>query len=596
MLILTAEGLSKAYTEKVLLRSVSLGVSRGDKIGVVGLNGAGKSTLLRILAGEETPDTGTVITAGGVRTAYLSQSPCFAPGDTVLGAVMAGMCGQAEEYECRAILTRLGVADFSAEVALLSGGQKKRVALARALAAPSDLLMLDEPTNHIDSDMIEWLEAYLAKYQGALVMVTHDRYFLDRVTNKIASLERGALNLYEANYAKFLELEAERAISEAAAERKRRALIRRETEWIMRGARARGTKSRYRIERLEELNAQESAAAQSMGEMRSMGARLGKKIIELENVAKRYGKTPLFSGLSYRLLRRDRLGIVGPNGCGKSTLLKLIAGMLPPDEGRVTTGETVRVAFYSQEGEEMDPEMRAIDYIRDKALNVETPDGVLTAAQMMETFLFDGTLQYTPIGRLSGGERRRLALVRLLMEAPNVLLLDEPTNDLDVETLTILEDYLDRFDGAVIAVSHDRYFLDKVADHLFVFENGGIRRMLGGYTEYIEQRRAHAEAACAPKETKKDAPAAPARERAERLRFSFKEQREFEHIEEDIAALEAHIARLGKEMAEKASDFSALESLSREKEAQERILEERMERWMYLNDLAERIAVAKEDV
>ncbi len=597
MLLLTAEKIRKSYTEKMLLNDVVLGINSGDKIGVIGINGAGKSTLLKIIAGLDTPDSGTVTRSGGVRVGYLPQNPVFEAGITVLKQVMRGIAEQqreSKEYECKAILTKLGISDFDKPLDQLSGGQKKRVSLASALVTPVEVLILDEPTNHLDNDMVDWLEKYLTRYNGALLMVTHDRYFLDRVTNKIVELQDGSLYSYEANYTKYLELKEERENMAAASERKRQSLLKKELAWIRRGARARSTKQKFRVERFEEMSAQSVDLETDRLQMSSMSSRLGKKIIEISDISKRYGDRQLIRGFSYFLLRRDRVGIVGPNGCGKSTLLKMIVGTVPPDSGTVEVGETVRIGYFSQECEEMDPGQRAMDYIREIASEVETPEGTLTASQMLEKFLFSSDLQYSPIKKLSGGERRRLYLLGILMQAPNVLLFDEPTNDLDIQTLTILEDYLQNFSGAVIAVSHDRYFLDKVAEHIFSFEpNGTIQDTVGGYSDYWEQKT----------QTQEEEPKAPAakskqdvRVKPRKLKFSFKEQREYEEIDGVIAGLEKQIAQVNNEIEQKASDYLLLTELSAKKEALEAELDEKTERWVYLNELADRIADQNENV
>ncbi|MBQ8599255.1 MAG: ABC-F family ATP-binding cassette domain-containing protein, partial [Oscillospiraceae bacterium] len=441
MILLNAEGISKSYSEKILLNGVSLGINEGDKIGLIGVNGTGKSTFLKILAGVDEPEAGTVITGNGVRIGYLPQNPDFDGDLTVLQQAMAGVSPaeqEAKEYEVKNILTRLGLTNYDQQICVLSGGQKKRVAMAAALAAESELLILDEPTNHIDSSMVDWLESYLAAYKGAIFMITHDRYFLERVANKIVELDHGKLYSYPANYSKYLELKSQREEMELASQRKRQSLLRKELEWIQRGARARGTKARFRVERYEELSNAPTVEEDAKMEISASFSRMGRKTIEIEHISKAYGDKVLIRDFSYLLRRDDRLGILGPNGCGKSTLLKMIAGKIQPDSGSIVLGETVKLGYFSQECEEMDLNQRPIDYIKDIAFEVETPNGTLSAAQLMETFLFDSTLQYTTIGRLSGGERRRLYLLGILMEAPNILILDEPTNDLDIQTLTIL--------------------------------------------------------------------------------------------------------------------------------------------------------------
>ncbi len=584
---LTADKISKSFSEKTLLREVSLTVNEGDRIGLVGVNGTGKSTFLKILAGLEAPDSGAVTRTTGLRTAYLAQNPEFTQGLSVLRQTMLhAASGDSAEYECRALLTRLGLRDLDRDVSLLSGGQKKRAALAAALAGHAQLLILDEPTNHIDMDTVLWLEDFLAKFSGAVVMITHDRYFLERISNRIAELDGGSLYQYPANYSKYLELKAQRAEMLAASERKRQALLKKELAWIQRGAKARGTKAQFRVDRFEELKNQAAPEQEETLALSALSSRLGKKVIEAAAVGKSYEGRKLFHDFSYLIARSDRLGVVGPNGCGKSTLLRVLAGRLAPDEGKVEIGETVRVGFFTQEGLELDLSQRVIDFIRSTAERIETPEGTVSASQMLERFLFPAALQYTEIARLSGGERRRLQLLHVLMQSPNVLFLDEPTNDLDVETLTILEDYLETFPGAVVAVSHDRYFMDKVVSHLFAFEEDGtLRQYLGGYSDYLVRRPAAPAAA-------KEAQPRQSRERTrtqQKLRFTFKEQREFETIDEEVAALEEKCAALEAEMEQSASDFSRLQELTREKEEADRALEEKTERWVYLNDLYERI-------
>ncbi len=596
MILLNAEGIRKSYSEKILLDGVDLAINEGDKIGLIGVNGTGKSTLLKILAGVSESEGGTVISGRGVRIGYLPQDPDMDGDNTILQQALAGVSPTdqlAKEYEVKNLLTRLGFSesDFERSIAVLSGGQKKRVAMAAALAAESELLILDEPTNHIDSSMVDWLESYLAAYKGAILMITHDRYFLERVANKIVELDGGKLYSYPANYSKYLELKAQREEMELASQRKRQSLLRKELEWIQRGARARSTKARFRVERYEELSKAPTIEENANLEISASFSRLGRKTIEFENVSKAYGDRQLIRDFSYILRRDDRLGILGPNGCGKSTLLKMIAGQVQPDSGSISIGETVKIGYFSQEWMDMDPKQKPIDYIKDIAVEVETPNGTLTAAQLMETFLFDGTLQHTTIGRLSGGERRRLYLLGILMEAPNILILDEPTNDLDIQTLTILEDYLESFAGAVIVVSHDRYFLDKVVDHIFAYEEGGsLRQYNGGYSDYYSLHK--------EEEKQKKAAAAPAGNNGGRaarsslppkLKFSYKEQKEFDSIDEDIAKLEADIEETEKLMSKSSADFVKLQELMDHKAELENQLAEKMERWVYLNDLNDKI-------
>lgn len=611
MILLNAEKISKGYSDRQLLDGCSLAVGQGDKIGLIGVNGTGKSTLLKVMAGVDFSDSGTVTRSGGVRVAYLPQNPEFAPETTVLQQVMTGVAidkarakeakvvQQADEYQCKSILTQLGLSDYDQPIGQLSGGQKRRVALACALAAESEVLILDEPTNHIDSEMVDWLESYLKRYQGAILMVTHDRYFLERVVNRIVELDRGKLYSYPANYSQYLELKAQREEMALATERKRQSLYRKELAWIQRGARARSTKAQFRVDRFEELKKPGYVPDQSKLEVSALSSRLGKKIVEIEQISKSFDGKVLVKDFSYNLLKGDRVGIIGPNGYGKTTLVRMICGLLEPDQGRIVRGETVRIGYFSQEsfaGEDFDPTVKAIDYIRHISQEIQTPEGTLTAAQMMEKFLFPVDLQYTEIGRLSGGERRRLYLLRVLMEAPNVLVLDEPTNDLDIETLAVLEDYLEQFPGVVIAVSHDRYFLDKLMNHVFVLAgNGEVRHYSGGYADYradvAEQQRLAAQERLdsQPLPNSSLKKTSGGRSHQEKLKFSFKEQREYEEIDGVIAGLEEKIAQTEALIAQNASDYAALQELTAEKEELETQLAAKMERWVYLNDLAERI-------
>ena len=594
-MLLSAEHLSKNYGMKTLLEDVDIYLEAGEKIGVIGVNGTGKSTLLRVLSGDEHPDEGTVRLDPGVQVSCLRQNPDMDPEATVLQQVFLGYPSefrQLKEFEAKTMLTKLGMTEFDKKIGTLSGGQRKRVALASALIHPADVLLLDEPTNHLDAYMVEWLEEWLRKFRGGLIMVTHDRYFLERVCNRICQVERGKLYFYEANYSKYLELRQQRYDYAKAAERKRQTLLRREYQWIIRGPQARGTKAKDRIRRYAELKAQEAPEMQESVQTAAMSSRLGKKTIELSEVTKSYGGKTVLRPFSYIMGRDDRIGVVGRNGAGKSTLLELIAGKLQPDGGDISWGETVKIGYFSQEGRELDLRQRPYDYIHEIAATVKTAEGTFSASQMLERFLFDGDLQYSTIGALSGGERRRLYLLGVLMSAPNVLLLDEPTNDLDIETLTILEDYLASFDGIVVAVSHDRYFLDKVASQIFeVSDSGEILRYTGGYTEYLEKRQAQSGEVREKKE-KKEAVREP---KPQKLRFSYKEQREYASIEDEIAALEENIAEKDTEMAEYATDYTALQRLTEEKERLEAQLEEKMERWMYLSDLAERIEAQKNE-
>lgn len=595
MNIINIEHISKVFGEKQVFDDISCGIHQGDKIGIIGINGTGKTTLLKIIAGLEEPDQGQVIFQKGLRVTYLPQSPKFPEHATVLSYVADGADGAdwGRESEAKNALNRLGITDHHEEIDHLSGGQKKRVALARTLVNPADVLILDEPTNHIDNEMAVWLEEYLNQWKGAIIMVTHDRYFLDRVTNKILEIDHGKLYSYTANYSQFLELKAQREEMELASERKRQSVLRMELEWAKRGCRARTTKQRARLERLEALKNGKAPVRDAEVEMDSVETRMGKKTIELHHISKSYGQKKLIDDFEYIVLKNQRLGIIGPNGCGKSTLMKIITGKEEPDQGTVEIGDTVKIGYFAQEVTEMDENQRVIDYIKDVAEYVPTKDGKITASQMLERFLFTPAMQYTPIGKLSGGERRRLYLLKVLMDAPNVLILDEPTNDLDIPTLTILEDYLDSFLGIVITVSHDRYFLDNIADRIFAFEAGGkLVQYEGGYTDYLEAKerkngtvvRESEESAkkkADRKNWKKDAP--------EKLKFTYKEQKEYETIDDEIASLEQKIEELDEQMMQYATNSAKLSEITEQKEAAEATLEEKMERWVYLNDLAERI-------
>ena len=593
-MLLSAEHLSKNYGMKTLLEDASIYLEQGEKIGVIGINGTGKSTLLRLLSGTEAPDEGTVRRDPNVQVSYLRQNPEMNPNASILEQVFLGFPGdfrELKEFEAKTMLTKLGLTNYDQKIGTLSGGQRKRVALCTALIHPADVLLLDEPTNHLDAYMVEWLEQWLRSFRGGIIMVTHDRYFLERVCNRICQVERGKLYFYEAHYSKYLELRQQRYDYAQAAERKRQTLLRREYQWIIRGPQARGTKAKDRIRRYAELKAQDAPETQSTVQTAAMSSRLGKKTIELVNVEKSYGDRQILKPFSYLLGREDRIGVVGRNGAGKSTLLELIAGKIQPTAGEITWGETVKIGYFSQEGRELDLNQRPYDYIHEIAATVKTAEGTFSASQMLERFLFDGDLQYSTIGALSGGERRRLYLLGVLMSAPNVLLLDEPTNDLDIETLTILEDYLASFDGIVIAVSHDRYFLDKIATQIFeVSDSGEVLRYTGGYTDYLEKRR---ESSPEVKE-KKEKKEAPREQKPQKLRFSYKEQREYAVIEDEIAQLEEKIAQADADMAANATDYTALQRLTAEREQLEHALEEKMDRWMYLSELAEKIEAQKE--
>lgn len=603
MNILNIEHISKVYGEKVIFDDISCGIQEGEKIGIIGINGTGKSTLLRILAGLEEGDEGQVIMQNGVRMAYLPQNPQFPADSTVLDYVADGRWHKewGTESEAGNVLNKLGLTDHQAKISHLSGGQKKRAALARILVNPSDILILDEPTNHLDGEMVSWLEDYLIRFKGVLIMVTHDRYFLDRVSNRILEISHGSLYSYEANYSRFLELKAQREEMELASDRKRRSVLRMELEWAKRGCRARSTKQRARLERLEALKNGTTPLAEQTVEMDSVETRMGKKTILLHHLTKKYQDKVLVNDFDYIVLRGQRLGIIGPNGCGKSTLIRMIAGVVQPDQGEVEVGETIRIGYFAQEVPDMDNNQRVIDYIRDVAEYIPTRDGKITASMMLERFLFDSAMQYTPIQKLSGGEKRRLYLLKVLMEAPNVLLLDEPGNDVDIPTLTILEDYLSSFNGIVITVSHDRYFLDNVVDRIFAFEGDGhLVQYEGGYTDYVkakQEKAVHASLASLEKsaEDKKKAAKEWKKNRPEKLKFSFKEQKEFETIDDVISSLEEKIENLDQEILKNATNSLKLQELMKEKGDAEALLEEKMDRWVYLNDLAQRIEEEKEN-
>ena len=589
-MLLSAEHLSVNFGMKQLLRDVSVYLNPGDKIGIIGINGTGKSTLLRILAGVLPPDEGTLTRDPNVQVSFLPQNPVMDDDNTVLEQVFADFPPEfraLNEYEAKAMLSRLGMTEFDQKIGTLSGGQRKRVALATALIHPADVLLLDEPTNHLDTDMVTWLEQWLARFTGGIVMVTHDRYFLERVANHIAELSRGKIYHYDANYSRYLELKTQRAEMEEAAERKRQSILRVEYQWMMRGARARSTKNKAHIQRYEELRDKSAPETDDTVQMSAVDAsRLGRKTIELSRVTKAFDGKTVIRDFSYVLLRNDRIGIVGRNGVGKTTLLNLLCGRLAPDSGSVDTGATVKVGYFSQEGKELDMDQRVYDFIHEIADDVKTAEGTFSASQMMERFLFPADLQSVAIGALSGGERRRLYLLSILMEMPNILVLDEPTNDLDVTTLAILEDYLQQFPGAVIAVSHDRFFLDRMADAIFEVRSGGeVRRYVGGYSDYLGQREPEETPAAEEKRPKP----APQPQRAKKLKFSFNEQREFDTIDDDIAALEAELDRCEQEMNTCGSDYIRLQEATDRKAELEKRLSEKMERWEYLMELAEKI-------
>ena len=643
MSLITIEHLTKSYTERLLFDDTAFSINEGEKVGLIGINGTGKSTLLKIVAGLEEPDDGSVVRRRNLYIRYLPQIPVFTAGDTVLDAIVRDNASEPhfssrEEIEASAknILTRLGIYDFDEKVEHLSGGQRKRVALTSVLLSTADLLILDEPTNHLDSEMADWLEDYLKKFRGALLMITHDRYFLDSVTNRIVELDKGKLYSYQTNYEGFVKLKAVRIDIAVASERKRQSILKTELAWMQRGARARSTKQKAHIQRYEALRDMDAPEFDKEVEMESISSRLGRTTVEVKDLCKSYGNKVLLKDFTYIFLKNDRVGIIGPNGSGKSTLMKMIAGWVQPDSGSIEIGQTVKIGYFSQENEAMDESLKVIDYIRNVAEYVQTKDGSISASQMLERFLFPGSVQYTTISRLSGGEKRRLYLLRILMDAPNVLLLDEPTNDLDIRTLTILEDYLDSFQGIVITVSHDRYFLDRMVRRIFAFEGDGkVVQYEGGFTDYqaayllkhpdllggsagrgkngaagdrygrgaagsvgatggngaagsLDQNAVDVDglnAAGAGKKSSQDG-----RAHQKKLKFSYKEQREWDTIEDEIASLEAEIEALDGQIAESATNYGKLNQLMAEKAEKEALLEEKMDRWMYLQELAEKIA------
>lgn len=593
MNILNIEHVSKIFGEKTIFDDVSFGIQERDKIGIIGINGTGKTTLLRMIAGVEEPDEGQIVKQNGIRLAYLPQHPVFPKDATVLSYAFDGIAENdwTLKSEVKSALNKLGITNHEMKIEHLSGGQKKKVALAKTLTFSFEILLLDEPTNHLDSEMISWLEDYLKRYKGVVIMVTHDRYFLDKVTNRILEISRGKLYGYEANYSKFLEMKAEREEMELASERKRQSVLRMELEWAKRGCRARTTKQRARLERLEALKNGKAPETDRLAEIDSVETRMGKKTIELHHVSKSYGERKLIDDFDYIVLKNQNLGIVGPNGCGKSTLLKMIAGLVEPDEGMIEIGETIRIGYFAQELPEMNTSQRVIDFVKDIAEYIPTKDGRITASQMLERFLFTPDMQYAPIEKLSGGEKKRLYLLSVLQAAPNVLIFDEANNDIDIPTMTILEDYLNSFQGIVITVSHDRYFLDNVVDRIFEFDgNGHLQQYEGGYTDYIEakqKREVPKEELKAKKSTGKND---WKQNRPTKLKFSYMEQKEFETIDEDIAKLEEKLEKLDVDMMANATNSAKLSELTLEKELAEKQLEEKMERWVYLNDLAERIA------
>lgn len=640
MNILSVDNIKKTFADTPLLDGVSFYLQENEKVGVIGINGTGKSTLLKIIAGYEEADEGSITKANNIVIRYLPQNPEFKENETIMESILRQNISKVEsewdiESNAKTMLMKLGVNDFNAVTSTLSGGQRKKVALVSTLLSKADILILDEPTNHLDNEMSGWLEDYLKAYRGAIIMVTHDRYFLDSVTNRIVEIDKGKIYNYQANYSGFLKLKSEREDMLLASDRKRKSILRNELEWIMRGARARSTKQKARIERYEELKNMKSPTEVENVEMSSVSSRLGRTTVELHNISKGYGDKVLFKDFSYIFLKNDRIGFIGDNGCGKTTLMKIIARRIEPDSGELVVGQTVKIGYYSQEIENdesagiayMNPAIRVIDYIKETAEYVKTVDGTVTASQMLEKFLFTPEKQYSLIGKLSGGEKRRLNLLRVLMEAPNVLILDEPTNDLDITTLTILEDYLDKFNGIVIEVSHDRYFLDRTVKRIFAFEgNGVINQYEGGYSDYVlrkemnevevgenaltgikgsgknkngvslkgnEKSKVTKGGEDSAEYSTKNGSASSDRNTNRKPKFSYKEQREYDTIESEVSELEDKISNLEKEIESNATDFVKLGELTKEKEQAEALLEEKMDRWVYLEELAEKIAAAK---
>lgn len=613
MNLINIENIVKYFTDTPIFDDASFTVDEYEKVGIIGINGTGKTTLLKMIVGIEEPDKGTITRANNIVIRYLPQNPVFKTGATVLECVMEGNLTHDNEWslesEAKSMLQKLGIYDYSQIVDTMSGGQRKRIALANTLLSKADVLVLDEPTNHLDSSMADWLEEYLKSFRGALVMVTHDRYFLDSVSNRIVEIDKGKTYSYKTNYSGFLELKAQREEMELATERKRQSILRVEIEWMQRGARARSTKQKAHIQRYEALAAQKAPQQDSQLDISSVSTRMGKTTVELNNISKGYDGKELIKDFNYIFLKNDRIGFIGENGCGKSTLMKLICGMEKPDSGEIIVGQTIKIGYYAQEirNDEgaglayMKPDMRVIDYIRNTAEYVQTVDGSVSASVMLDRFLFPPEKQYSLLGKLSGGEKRRLNLLRVLMEAPNVLILDEPTNDLDIQTLTILEDYLDSFDGIVITVSHDRYFLDRVVRRIFAFENGEIKQYEGGFTDYQIRKQMEEELENTKESNSKSVAKAEnnaqeetvslknIKNRQEKLKFSYKEQKEYETIDADIAALEEKIEQLEKAIVDNARDFVKLNEFTKQKEEAEAALEEKMDRWMYLQELAEKI-------
>lgn len=605
MNLLTMEHITKAYTDRVLLNDVAFSINENEKIGVIGINGMGKSTLLKVTAGIEPYDEGKISMGKQVKICYLPQTPEFEEGTTVLRAAIADNVNELNQWtieaDARSMLNQLGFYDYNEKVEHMSGGQKKRIALVNALLTPADILILDEPTNHLDNAMSEWLEEYLIGFRGAILMVTHDRYFLDRVATRIVEVDQGKLYSYPGNYSEFVKLKAERQDMALATERKRKSLLRTELEWLGRGARARSTKQKAHIDRIKAMQEIKDIQEEKRVVLDSVASRMGNKTIELENISKSYGNRKLISDYSYIFLKNDRIGIIGPNGCGKTTLLKIINGIVRPDSGTIEIGQTIRIGYFSQENEYMDASMKVIDYVKEVGEYVTTSDGKITASQMLERFLFDGAMQWSKIEKLSGGEKRRLYLMRVLMSAPNVLILDEPTNDLDIQTLTILEDYLDHFDGIIITVSHDRYFLDRIVNRTFSFEGDGkVRQFEGGYSDYLIRKelegldtemslKGHAAATEGQLKKGESSSKDTWKQRKPKFKFTYKEQREFETIDDDIAKLEEKLETLDAQIVANATNSVKLRELMDKKEEAGNELDEKMERWVYLNDLNEKI-------
>ena len=599
MNLLTMEHIIKSYTDRILLNDIGFSISENEKIGVIGINGMGKSTLLKVVAGIEPYDSGKISMRSQVKICYLPQAPVFESGTTVLKAAVEGNIDEMNQWtveaDAKAMLNQLGFTEYDEKIEHMSGGQKKRIALVNALLTSADILVLDEPTNHLDNAMSEWLEEYLIQFRGAVLMVTHDRYFLDRVVNRIVEVDNGKLYSYPGNYSEFVRLKEERQNMALATERKRKSLLRTELEWLSRGARARSTKQKAHIDRIKAMQEIQDIQEEKRVSMSSVASRMGNKTIELSDISKSYGERVLIKDYNYIFLKNDRIGIIGPNGCGKTTLLKIINGIVRPDTGTVEMGQTIRVGYFSQENEYMDDSEKVIDYVKEVGEYITTPEGKITASQMLENFLFDGAMQWSRIEKLSGGEKRRLYLLRVLMSSPNVLILDEPTNDLDIQTLTILEDYLDRFDGIIIIVSHDRFFLDRTVNRIFSFEGEGeIRQFEGGYSDYLirkeleavpEEKVSAGKAEKADKDANKDA----WKQHEKKIRFTYKEQKEFESIDDDIAELEGQIEKLDQEIAQNVTNSARLNDLLKEKEQAEQALDEKMDRWVYLNDLNEQI-------